>query len=106
MISPLGQRQVFQTANVEAVRQAQEVSEQIQRENAKKRAADDQMLEDEASVRVIAESEKIETSEREGAAPRSSPGDRRRSRAMRQSLPIRTWTSWPDSLDLTATVLV
>lgn len=66
MISPLGQRQVFQTANVEAVRQAQEVSEQIQRENTKKRAADERVLEDEAAVRVIAESDRIQTSERQG----------------------------------------
>jgi hypothetical protein len=66
MISPLGQRQVFQTANVEAVRQAQEVSEQIQRENAKKRAVDDQLLEDQASVRVVAESGVIQTNERQG----------------------------------------
>ena len=54
MISPLGQRQIFQTANVEAVRQAQEVSEQIQRENVRKRVADERLLEDEASVQVIA----------------------------------------------------
>jgi hypothetical protein len=66
MISPLGQRQVFQTANVEAVRQAQEVSELIQRDNAKKRAVDDRLHEDQASVRVIAESENIQTQERQG----------------------------------------
>jgi hypothetical protein len=66
MISPLGQRQVFQTANVEAVRQAQEVSEVIQREQAKKQAVDDRLLEDQASVRVIAKSENIQTSERQG----------------------------------------
>jgi hypothetical protein len=66
MISPLGQRQVFQTANVEAVRQAQEVSELIQRENTKKRVVDDRLLEDQASVRVIAESEHIQTGERQG----------------------------------------
>jgi hypothetical protein len=66
MISPLGQRQVFQTANVEAVRVAQEVSEQLQRENAKKRAVDDRIHEDEGTVRVIAESESIQTHERQG----------------------------------------
>lgn len=73
MISPLGQRQVFQTANVEAVRQAQEVSELIQRENTKKRAVDDRLLEDQASVRVISESEHIQTSERQGGGG-SQPG--------------------------------
>mgnify|MGYP001111597669 CR=1 FL=1 len=66
MISPLGQRQIFQTANVEAVRQAQEVSEQIQRENVRKRVVDEHLLEDEASVRVISSSERIRTDERQG----------------------------------------
>ena len=66
MISPLGQRQVFQTANIEAVRQAQEVGELIQRENARKQAVDDRLHEDQASVRVIAESGKIQTNERQG----------------------------------------
>lgn len=66
MISPLGQRQIFQTANVEAVRQAQEVSEQIERENVRKRLADEHLLEDQASVRVIANSAKVQTHEREG----------------------------------------
>lgn len=74
MISPLGQRQVFQTANIEAVRQAQEVSEQIQRENARKRATDERIVEDQASVRVIAESENIQTNEREGRGGQGAPG--------------------------------
>jgi hypothetical protein len=65
MISPLGQRQIFQTAHVEAVRQAQEVSEQVQRENVKKRVAEEQLNEDQASVRVIDNSEHIRTDERE-----------------------------------------
>lgn len=75
MISPLGQRQVFQTANVEAVRQAQDVSEQIQRENARKRETDQRIVEDQASVRVIAESENIQTSEREGRGGQGHPGE-------------------------------
>lgn len=66
MISPLGQRQIFQTANVEAVRQAQEVSEQIQRENVRKRVADERLLEDEASVQVIANADAIRADERQG----------------------------------------
>lgn len=65
MISPLGQRQIFQTANIEAVRQAHEVSEQIQRENVRKLVADEQLLEDEASVRVVANSEGIRAGERQ-----------------------------------------
>jgi len=73
MISPLGQRQVFQTANIEAVRQAQEVGELIQRENARKQAVDDRLHEDQASVRVIAESGKIQTNERQGGRGYFSP---------------------------------
>ena len=73
MISPLGQRQVFQTANVEAVRQAQEVSEVIQRDNAKKRAVDERLEEDQASVRIVAESESIKTNERQGHQGRGTP---------------------------------
>lgn len=73
MISPLGQRQIFQTANVESVRQAQEVSEQIQRENARKRVADEHLLEDEASVRVISNSERIRTDERQGRQEQQMP---------------------------------
>jgi hypothetical protein len=72
MISPLGQRQIFQAANVEAVKQAQEVSEQIQRENAKKRVADERLLEDEASVRVISNAESIRTDERQGRGGQGS----------------------------------
>ena len=64
MISPLGQRQVFQIANVEAVRQAHGVSELIERENAKKLVADERMLEDQASVPVISKSEALKTEER------------------------------------------
>jgi len=57
---------MFQTANVEAIRQAQEVSEELQREDMKKRAADDQMHEDQVSVQVIPKSDAIRTEERKG----------------------------------------
>lgn len=78
MISPLGHRQVFQTANVEAVRQAQDVSEQIQREIAKKKALDDRLSEDQASVRVVAESERIMTDEQKsGGGNQGQPPERR-----------------------------
>ena len=66
MISPLGQRQVFQTANIEAVRQAQDVSEQIQREITKKKVLDDRLSEDQSSVRGVAESERILTDGQKG----------------------------------------
>lgn len=66
MITPLAQRQIFQTANIESVRAAHEVSEQIQREQARKKTADDRAAEEEASVRVIPSSERIRTEERRG----------------------------------------
>ncbi|MDP2876488.1 MAG: hypothetical protein Q8O00_09920 [Holophaga sp.] len=65
MITPLGQRQIFQTANVEAVRASLEVSGQIQREQARKKTADDKTAEDQAGVQVISGSERIITEERQ-----------------------------------------
>jgi len=64
VITPLGQRQIFQTANVEAVRASLEVSEQIQREQSRKKTADDRAVEDQAAVQVIPGSERIITEER------------------------------------------
>lgn len=65
MITPLAQRQMFQTANIEAVRAAHEVSDQIQREQSRKKTAEDRAAEDQASVRGIPASEQIRTEERE-----------------------------------------
>ena len=64
MISPLGQRQIFQTANMEALRQAHEVSEEIQRDIMKMKAAEDHLVEDQSNVREIPEFERIRTEER------------------------------------------
>lgn len=64
MITPLGQRQIFQTANVEAVRASLEMSEQIQREQARKKTADDRAAEDQAGVQIVSGSERIITEER------------------------------------------
>lgn len=64
MITPLAQRQMFQTANIEAVRAAHEVSEQIQREQIRKKVADDHAAEEQASVRGIPASDQIRTEER------------------------------------------
>ena len=41
MISPLGQRQMFQTANLEAVRFVHEMISQAQREASQKQAVDE-----------------------------------------------------------------
>ena len=64
MISPLGQRQIFQTANMEALRQAHEVSGEIQRDIMKMKAAEDQLVEDQSNVRGIPEFERIRAEER------------------------------------------
>lgn len=65
MISPLGQRQVYQTAHVEAIRQASDVSDQIQREASKQKAAESHLVEERSTVRLIPESEEIRTEERQ-----------------------------------------
>jgi hypothetical protein len=64
VITPVAQRQIFQTANIESVRAAHEVSEQIQREQSRKKTAEDRAAEDQASVRVIPGSDRIRTEER------------------------------------------
>lgn len=64
MITPLGQRQIWQTANVEAVRQAQELSEHIQREEVRKKVADDNAAEEQEGVRVIPRADPMRAEER------------------------------------------
>jgi hypothetical protein len=66
MISPLGQRQMFQTVNAEAVRAALEGSGQLQREAMNKQIIMAQMAEDQASVLVIPHAEAPRTEERRG----------------------------------------
>lgn len=66
MITPLAQRQLFQTANIEGVRAAHEVSEQLQREAMKKKAADDRLAEDQVQVNSVTGSDQIRTEERQG----------------------------------------
>jgi len=66
VITPLAQRQIFQTANIESVRAAHEVSEQIQREQVRKKVAEDHAAEEQASVQVISGSDKIRAEERRG----------------------------------------
>jgi len=66
MITPLGQRQIFQTANVEAVRVAHEVSGQMQREQVHRQIAEEKAAEENGNVQIIAGSDKIRTEERQG----------------------------------------
>jgi hypothetical protein len=66
MVSPLGQRQMFQTINVEAVRAAAETSGMMQREATHKQAMVDRMAEDQASVPEIPRTDAMRTEERKG----------------------------------------
>ena len=66
MITPLAHRQVFQTANVEAVRMSLEMSEQIQREAARRKIAEDRLLEDQSNVPEIGAAESLRAEERDG----------------------------------------
>ena len=59
MISPLGQRQILQTASVETVRQAMEGGFLVQREQARRQAFDAKLAEAQADVPDISESESL-----------------------------------------------
>ncbi len=64
-VSPLAQRQLFQTANIEAVRLAHEIGGQLSRELVAKKVADDRQQEELASVRDVVENEQLTLQERE-----------------------------------------
>ena len=57
MISPLGQRQILQTAAVETVRQAMEGGFQVQREQARRQAFDAKLAEAMLDVADVAEAD-------------------------------------------------
>ena len=104
MITPLGQRQMFQTINAEAVRSALEVSGLFQRELAQKQALLDRMAEDQASVPQIPRTDGLRTEERKGGrqdqgAPGPGQGegaDQPEAPDPRQILPRPIWISWPE----------
>jgi hypothetical protein len=66
MVSPLGQRQMFQTINVEAVKTAGELSGLLQREASLRQAIIDRMAEDQTSVLEIPKTDAMRTEERKG----------------------------------------
>jgi hypothetical protein len=66
MITPLAQRQMFQTINAEAVKAALEVSGQFQRELAQKQAMIERLVEDQTSVPQIPRAEGLKIEERKG----------------------------------------
>jgi hypothetical protein len=65
MISPLTQRQILQTAAVEAVRLSMEGGAQVQREQARKQAFDAKLAESLLDVADVAETEKQKLAEQE-----------------------------------------
>lgn len=64
MITPLGQRQIFQAANLEAIRAAHEVGEQLQREAVRRKAADDRLAEDQETVNRVTPGQAMRAEER------------------------------------------
>jgi hypothetical protein len=63
MISPLGQRQILQTAAVETVRAAMEGGFQVQREQARRQAFDAKLAEAQLDVPEVGESDVLKLSE-------------------------------------------
>ncbi len=64
MITPLTQRQVLQTAAMEAVRQALDGSQQVQREQARRHAVEVRQAEEADEVHDVAEVEALRLEER------------------------------------------
>jgi len=64
MISPLGQRQILQTAAVETVRQAMEGGFQVQREQARRQAFDAKLAEAMHDVADVTETDGLKLSEK------------------------------------------
>jgi hypothetical protein len=64
MISPLGQRQILQTAAVETVRAAMEGGFQVQREQARRQAFDAKLAEAMLDVPGVSESDVLKLAER------------------------------------------
>lgn len=74
MITPLGQRQIFTAANMEAVRAAQDVSEQLQREAMQRKSADARLAEAQESVNRVAEGQAMRAEERRERRRDRHPG--------------------------------
>jgi alpha-D-ribose 1-methylphosphonate 5-phosphate C-P lyase len=66
MITPIAQRQMFQTINVEAVKSANEVAGLLQRETMHRQALQERMAEDQVSVPEIPVTEHLRTEDRQG----------------------------------------
>jgi hypothetical protein len=66
MITPLGHRQILQTAAVETARQAMDGAAQVQREQARRQAFDAKLAEAMTEVPDVAEADAMRLSSREG----------------------------------------
>jgi len=84
MISPLGQRQILQTAAVETVRQAMEGGSQVQREQARKQAFDAKLAEAMLDVSDVAETDVLRLNEREA---QDQPGGKEHGTGSTEGLP-------------------
>lgn len=76
MISPLTQRQILQTASVEAARLAVDGHAQIQQEQARKQAFDAKLAEAMVDVADVEETDVLRLTEREGRGRHSGQGSR------------------------------
>lgn len=74
MISPLTQRQILQTASVEAARLAVDGHAQIQQEQARKQAFDAKLAEAMVDVADVEETDVLRLTEREGRGRQSGHG--------------------------------
>lgn len=63
MITPIGQRQILQTAAAEAVRAAQDGGEQVQREIARRQFLDQRLEEYQGEVHQVTSSENLRLEE-------------------------------------------
>jgi len=65
MVTPLGQRMVFQSAHTEAARVAIDIATQLQREDTFRKVMADRMAEDMEAVRNIPQSDPLRSEERQ-----------------------------------------
>jgi hypothetical protein len=104
MITPLGQRQILQTAAVETVKLAVEGAQQVQREQARKQAFDAKLVEAMLDVADVSESDAMKLTEH-GA--QDQPKEQQHGTGATEELPteederIQAEGAWPH-LDLLA----
>jgi len=84
MISPLGQRQILQTAAVETVRQAMEGGFQVQREQARRQAFDAKLAEAMLDVADVSEADVLKMTEHH---PQDQGGAREHGKGASEDLP-------------------